>query len=144
MSRNIFFDDKTVMVVEDDLSVAEKITEQLTCLGFLDIHIATTLAQAKDILSRNTIDVALLDINLMGGETTLELGWSLSADAIPIVFFSGYNPQEMAQATRGYEFLEKPVSLPRLKASLHRAMLRSTSQSHAFMRKKMAGQAARQ
>ncbi len=145
MSGNIFFEDKAVLLVEDDLSVAEKVAGQLSSLGYSEVFIATNLRHAQDVLTRNVIDAALLDINLLAGETTFELGWSLSAEGVAVVFFfSGFNAQEMAHATRGYEFMEKPISLPRLKAALQRAILRVASQPPGFMRKKMAGQEARQ
>ncbi|MEO1024078.1 MAG: hypothetical protein AAFX07_00815 [Pseudomonadota bacterium] len=83
-------------------------------------------------------------MNLAAGETTIELGWALSGDNIPVVFISGFNAEDMAQLTRGHEFMEKPISLSRLKRALHRAMLRAPSQKQAFGRKKMAGQVARQ
>lgn len=144
MSKNIFFDDKIVLLVEDDLAVAEKVAGQLTALGYAEVLIATTLGQAQNVLDRNTIDAAVLDVNLLAGETTIELGWTLSAESVPVVFFSGFNADEMARLTRGHEFMEKPISLPRLKAALQRAILRAPSQAHSFARKKMAGHSARQ
>lgn len=144
MSKNIFFDDKIVLLVEDDLTVAEAVASQLSALGYAEVMITTTLSQTQDVLERNTIDAAVLDVNLLGGETTIELGWSLSSDGVPVVFFSGFNAEDMARATRGHEFMEKPISLPRLKAALQRAILRTPTQSIGYQRKKMAGQSARQ
>lgn len=144
MSKNIFFDDRNVLLVEDELAVAEKVSGHLSALGFAEVLIATSLAQAHSILERSQVDAAVLDVNLRGNEMTVELGWSMVADNIPVVFFSGFNADEMARLTRGHEFMEKPISVPRLKASLQRAMLRVPSQAQNFERKKMAGQTARQ
>lgn len=144
MSESLHFGGKTVLLVEDELAVAEKVAQQLSLLGFADILSATTLSQAHDVLERWKIDIALLDVNLASNETTIELGWALTGDNIPVVFFSGYNPEDMARLTRGHEFMEKPVSLSRLKAAMHRAMLRAPSQSQTFKHKKMASQVARQ
>ncbi len=143
MSKNIFFENRTVLLVEDELAVAEKVSNQLSALGFSDVLIATTLGQAHSILERYVVDAAVLDVNLLGNETTVELGWSLTADDVPVVFFSGFDADEMARLTRGHEFMEKPISLPRLKAALQRAMVRTPTHPQ-FMRKKMAGQSARQ
>ena len=130
--------------MEDELLVAEKVSSQLSALGFAEVLIATTLGQAHGVLERHTVDAAVLDVNLLGNETTIELGWSLTAENVPVVFFSGFNADEMARLTRGHEFMEKPISLSRLKAALQRAMLRVPAQAQSFERKKMAGQQARQ
>lgn len=144
MTTNILFDDKTVLLVEDDLVVAENVAGDLNALGFLDVLTATTLSQSQEILENNSIDVAVLDVNLMGGKTTHDLAWALAADGVPVLFFSGVNADEIARSTRGHEFMEKPISLPRLKAALQRAIVRSPGQPHHFVDKKMAGRSARQ
>ena len=66
-----------------------------------------------------------LDVNLADGMQTVELGHLLAGEGVDVVFMSGFNPEDMARATRGFEFMEKPVSLPRLKAALQRAILRA-------------------
>lgn len=144
MSEGLLFGGKTILLVEDELVVIEKVERQLMSLGFSHVFGATTLNQAEDYIERESVDIALLDVNLAAGENTIEMGWALTGDNIPVVFFSGFNPEDMARLTRGHEFMEKPISLPRLKAALHRAMLRAPSQSQTFGRKKMAGQMARQ
>ncbi|MEM8802410.1 MAG: response regulator [Pseudomonadota bacterium] len=144
MRQGLLFEGKNVLLVEDELVVAEKVAQQLTALGFSEVLSATTLSQAHEILDRQDVSIALLDVNLAAGETTIELGWALSGDNIPVVFISGFNAEDMARLTRGHEFMEKPISLSRLKRALHRAMLRAPSQKQTFGRKKMAGQVARQ
>ncbi len=144
MNDDIFFGGKTVLLVEDEVFAAKMISKQLMALGIQDVLFAASLDEAREHLDAEAIDIALLDVNLRKGETTIELGWSLSAENVPVVFFSGFNAQEMAHATRGHEFMEKPVSLPRLKASMLRAMLRAPSFAPTMARTKMAGQEARQ
>jgi DNA-binding response OmpR family regulator len=144
MVHEILFTGKTVLVAEDDLETAEHVADLLTALGFETVLLATNLKQAQELIDRFEFDAALLDVNLRHGETTIELGWDLSADGIPIVFFSGFSPEDMARATRGHEFMEKPISLSRLKASLQRAVLRAPSLAHTFSKRKMASPEARQ
>lgn len=144
MNQTLGFRDKTVLLVDDDLVAIQKISEQTEALGFKDVLAAHTLSEAIQHVENDKIDLALLDVNLAGCETTIELGWSLSADHIPVVFFSGYNAQDMAAVTRGHEFLEKPISIPRLKAAIHRAILRAPTLAPAMAQIKMAGQVARQ
>lgn len=144
MRDDLQFGDKRILLVEDDLIVVEKVSRQLSLLGFAGVFVATSLIQAEDILEREQIDLAVLDVNMRTGETTIALGWALTAENIPTVFFSGLNPQDMARMTQGHEFMEKPISPSRLRAALHRAMLRAPSQAQSFKDKKMAGQSARQ
>ena len=144
MSDALLFVGKSVLLVEDELLVVEKVAQQLKSLGFSDVLCATTLNQAEDLLDREHVDIALLDVNLAAGETTIELGWALTGDSIPVVFYSGFNAEDMARLTRGHEFMEKPISLSRRKAALHRAMLRAPARTQTFKRKKMADQTARQ
>jgi DNA-binding response OmpR family regulator len=147
MSQHIFFAGKTVLLVEDDLLTADKLRGQLKALGFGRVLIALDLEDAASHRETHEIDAALLDVNLRERATTLKLGWSLAADNVPIVFFSGFNVEAMSKATRGHELMEKPISLPRLKAALLRAVLRAAPGQLAreqVARRKMAGQGARQ
>lgn len=144
MREHLLFRGKNVLLIEDELLVVEKVSQQLNLLGFQNVLSGTTLGQAYDCIERERIDIAVLDVNLLAGEKTIELGWALSGDGVPVVFISGFNADDMARMTRGHEFMEKPISPSRLKAALHRAILRAPSQAQTFKRKKMAGQAARQ
>ena len=145
MSQHMYFAGKKALLVEDDLIAADRLRSQLKSLGFDRVLIALDLSDAVTHLETHRVDAALLDVNLRDGATTFELGWSLAEENVSVVFFSGYNVEAMARATRGYEFMEKPISLPRLKASLRRARLRAAPRkAMRASRKKMAGHEARQ
>ncbi len=144
MSQDVSFNGKTVLLVEDELFLAEKISGQLATLGVGEVLTAVNLAEAAEHLGAEQIDLALLDVNLPKGETTIELGLSLARDEVPVVYFSGVSATDIERLSRKFEFLEKPLSVPRLKASMQRAMLRATSLAPARSAKKMAGQEARQ
>lgn len=114
----------TILVVEDSVLAAEKLIDTLALLGHNDTLHATDLKEADRILEHQKIDLALLDVKLAKGARTVELGRTLARAGVRVVFMSGFNPVEMAQATLGFEFIEKPISLSRLKATLHRAVIR--------------------
>ena len=143
MSQDVTFDGKTVLLVEDELFLAEKISGQLETLGVATVLTAVDLAEAESHVRVEQIDLALLDVNLPEGETTIDLGLALSRDAVPVVYFSGVSAPEVEGLSRSFEFLEKPLSVPRLKASMQRAILRVPALSPRAP-KKMAGQEARQ
>ena len=115
---------KCILLVEDDISLANDLEMLLGTLGYHDVYFASNLSDAQEIATAEKLDVALLDVNLGGGIKTVELGRRLAKEGVRILFMSAYNAEEMAMATRGFEFVEKPLSLPRLKASLQRAFLR--------------------
>ena len=144
MCRELLLDRTPVLLVEDNLAVARETKRQLFALGFKSVCVAATLSEAQALVEQRDFGMALLDINLAQGERTLELGWSLSASLLPVVFFSGFNLEEMARLTRGHEVLEKPVSLPRLKAAMQRAVLRRQVLANGAPQTKMAGHLARQ
>lgn len=125
MNYKDIFDVGTVLVVEDDVLAAETLIDKLAVLGHQDTLLATDLKQADQILETQKIDLALLDVKLAKGARTLELGRALSKQGVRVVFMSGFNRIEMARATQGFEFIEKPISLSRLKATLQRAVIRA-------------------
>lgn len=122
------FDVGTILVVEDDVLAAEKLIDNLATLGHDDILLATDLQEANRILELRKVDLALLDVKLAKGARTIDLGRKLSKSDVRVVFMSGFNRVEMTQATLGFEFIEKPISLSRLKATLHRAIIREPLQ----------------
>lgn len=73
----------------------------------------------------------MLDVNLPNGATTIELGGELSERGVSVVFFSGFSVADADDLTRHHEFLEKPLSVPRLKAAMQRAILRKSDATSA-------------
>lgn len=124
MKAELLFAEKTILLVEDEIILAERLVGMLKTLGCLDVLFAANLEDAEEIIETEPVDLALLDVNMADGMLTVDLGWALADRGASVVFMSGFNPEEMARATRGFEFLAKPVSLPRLKSALNRSLLR--------------------
>ena len=116
---------KCILLAEDENCCFKLIDRHLTVLGFNDVFVATNLMDAEKIAHSKTPDIALVNVNLNKGFRFVELGRTLATSGIPVLFMSGLNLKETAMATRGFELVEKPLSLPRLKAALHRTMLRA-------------------
>lgn len=124
MNYEDIFDAGTILIVEDDVLAAEKLIDMLAILGYEDTLLATNLDEAQRILTHRRIDLALLDVKLAKGARTVDLGRSLTRSGIRVVFMSGFNRMDMMRATVGFEFIEKPISPSRLKATLQRAIIR--------------------
>lgn len=131
MNYEDIFDVGTILLVEDDVLAAENLIDTLSTLGHTDVLHAIDLKEADCILKHRKIDLALLDVKLAKGARSLDLGRNLAASGVRVVFMSGFNRAEMALATIGFEFIEKPISLSRLIATLQRAVIREPL-SHSF------------
>jgi len=109
MSTNKGLEARRVLVVEDQYYLAADICDWLTDAGAKVLGPARNVQQASDLLKREAIDVAVVDINLGTGPTYV-LAEELSGRAVPFLFATGYDqaaiPSEFQNAPR----IEKPFS----------------------------------
>ena len=124
MNFEDMFEVGKILVVEDDVLVAKTIVDTLAVLGHNDVLMASDLKEASQTVSEQKIDLAFLDVKPAKGTRIFDLGKSLAKSGARVVFMTGHERLEMAQATVGVEFIEKPISPSRLKATLHRAIIR--------------------
>ena len=93
----------TVLVVEDEYLVAALIEDMLDSAGCVVRGPIARLAEAVDAASRETCDVAVLDINL-AGERIYPVAEILSRRKVPFVFVTGYSngvlPDKFAECPR--------------------------------------------
>jgi two-component sensor histidine kinase len=80
---------RKVLLLEDNLIVALEAEALLRSLGAVSVFAVSTVAAAVRMLSMETVDFGVLDINL-GFETSLTFGLALRAAKIPYLFASGY------------------------------------------------------
>jgi light-regulated signal transduction histidine kinase (bacteriophytochrome)/CheY-like chemotaxis protein len=80
---------KRILLLEDNMIVALTVENLLEDLGALHVWTASYIEAAEEIMDRETIDLAILDINL-GDETSFGLAMRLHAASIPFFFASGY------------------------------------------------------
>ena len=109
-----------VLVVDDDLSVRETLSELLRVTGH-SVTTAGTFEEAAALLQNVAAwDVMLVDQILPGGNG-LDLAAQARAGGIGAVVCSGH-PQEIADlAQRGVAYLAKPFSAAALEAALRAA-----------------------
>lgn len=111
-----------ILIVEDEMLIAAKISTLLTELGY---EVVGILARAEDALlqaEENAPDMALLDIRLKGKMDGVELALALQkARELPIIFLTA-NADEAtfnrAKAAKPYAFVSKPFK----KTDLQRAI----------------------
>lgn len=81
-----------VLIVEDDLTIADMLRDALEAAGFTVTDIARTFAEAVSAAGRDTPDFAVVDVNLANGD----LGTDVAAHfrrigTIGIVLSTGYD-----------------------------------------------------
>ena len=103
-----------VLVVEDEILIAEMVRETLTENGFA-VHAVSNAAEALAYLAGNEpVDVMFTDINLPGGMDGAALAQNVRATRpdLPVVFASGrWALLEQLKAFPNSVILQKPYSL---------------------------------
>ncbi len=80
----------TVLLVEDDAEAAADLTETLDAAGHRVVGPFHSAEAAEAATALHAIDLALLDINLSGEATGVDLARSLKARwGVPVIFLSG-------------------------------------------------------
>ncbi|WP_035485701.1 response regulator [Geminicoccus roseus] len=95
-----------VLIAEDEPVVALFLEDLLLELG-CRVVVTTGLAQAVQAARSETIDVAILDINL-NGEQSYPAAAALLARGIPFGFASGYGPEGRDPSFADVPVLAKP------------------------------------
>ncbi len=106
---------KKVLIVEDDTAIADAIGYRLRAVGY-EVTTAADAVYAIQHAVEETPDVAVLDINLPGGNGLLvaeRLMQSDQTDGIPVIFITASKKpkhKERAGELNAVAFLEKPFS----------------------------------
>jgi len=99
-----------VLVAEDEPILRLELATLLQDSGATVVGPAAHLDDGLALAERYKVDVALLDINL-GGRNVSSLAERLRAQAVPVVFLSGYkDPELLSPLLRGLPRLQKPAA----------------------------------
>jgi len=123
-----------IMVVDDEVGIRELLSEILSDEGH-QVLLAENAESARRLRERQRPDLVLLDIWMPDTDgITLLKEWAASGQlTMPVVMMSGHGTIETAvEATRvgALDYLEKPIALQRLLATVKRA-LRNQDQATA-------------
>lgn len=81
------------LVVEDNMVIALDASDMLSALGAPHVHTASSVADGLAIVSKHTIDLALLDVNL-GDETSIPVIEKCQEMGIPTILATGYGADQ--------------------------------------------------
>jgi len=103
-------DTRTILVVEDDFTIASNLTKSLEKLGASIIGPANSVASAMALIeSAAKLDAAVLDIHL-GSEKVFPVAQALLARGVPFVFTTGYSQASLPRAFAKQDLCEKPIN----------------------------------
>lgn len=115
-----------ILVVEDEIIIADNICETLSDLGYDALEPAISYSQAMEILETEKPDIAILDIQLSGKKDGVDIAWKIKEDYnIPFVFLtsnSDINTIDRVKKLDPPAFLVKPFNKEELFASIEIAL----------------------
>jgi DNA-binding NtrC family response regulator len=116
---------KTVLYVEDEALIAMDGEAILRDMGFEQISVFLSFRDAQAAISSQSFDLALLDINLGGGETSLPLADALLTKGTRIMFASGYNSSEGLVDHFKVPLVQKPFDETSLRTAVMKTLCNS-------------------
>jgi len=124
-----------ILVVDDEIGIRELLSEILADEGHA-VQLAENAARARALRSAARPDLVLLDIWMPDTDgITLLKEWAANGQlTMPVVMMSGHGTIETAvEATRigAVDFLEKPIALQKLLATVKRALRNGGTQTQA-------------
>ena len=109
-----------VLVVEDQFLIAIATEGMLARLGCIVVGPVPTVARALDLLERDRVDFAILDVNL-GRERSTTVAEALRARGVPFALATGYDRSQLPEeAFRDAQHLGKPIDFHRLAETIRR------------------------
>ena len=103
---------KRILVVDDEVIIADDLCNTLNKLGYEAMEPALSYKQAIEVLGNEPIDLAILDINLGGRKTGMDVAEYIQEHLnIPFIYLSSHTDAktlELAKNTMPYAYLVKP------------------------------------
>ena len=132
---NIMSQEISILIVEDEVLIAQDLKEILEEVGYTEIFKARNYHQAIDTLNTNNIDIILLDINLNDTKSGIDLGNHIHQNLyIPFIYITSYSDAETianVKQTKPSAFLLKPYNKTHLLASIEIALFNYSSNQNA-------------
>ncbi|MGV3610211.1 MAG: LytR/AlgR family response regulator transcription factor [Fluviicola sp.] len=107
-----------ILIVEDEPFAAEELKEKLEKLNHEVTGIAESYDEALELIRTNKPELALVDIELKGELTGIDLSEELQNMGIPFLYLTGLEDEHIydkAVQTGSLKFLSKPIDLLNLR-----------------------------
>ena len=110
-----------VLVVEDEMMIAMLIEDMLDEFGCKLVGPATNVPRALELIGKESIAVAVLDLNL-DGKDTYAIADALQRKNVPFIFATGYGSTGLRQEYGNRPVLQKPFQARDLSTALTEAL----------------------
>ena len=112
---------KRILVVEDDYLIAADLERALTAHGVVVVGPASNVNKALVLFDDESIDAALLDVNLEGSNSYI-VADRLKERLVPYMFLSGYDGGSLPEKYRTIPRLSKPFTMSALLSAIERLL----------------------
>ena len=106
-----------VLLVEDELLIAMLLEETLEDAGYTVVGPYSRLSEALEAADHETVDAALLDVNL-AGEKVYPAAERLAGRGVPFLLLSGYGDKALPPDRQHWRHLSKPFNQTDLLAAV--------------------------
>jgi CheY-like chemotaxis protein len=110
---------RRVLIVEDEILLAMNLEDMLAELGHNVVAMATRMPEAMTLAANSDIDLAILDLNLLGA-LSFPVAEILRARGVPFLFATGYGSQGLTEEYRAELVLAKPYGIGELESALNK------------------------
>jgi CheY-like chemotaxis protein len=115
---------RKVLVVEDEMMIAMLIEDMLDEFGCKLVGPATNVPRALELIGKESIDIAVLDLNLSGKDTYV-IADALQEKNVPFIFATGYGSKGLREGYGNRPVLQKPFQTKDLEIALAQALASS-------------------
>ena len=126
-----------ILVVEDDKILAMGLVEKLKDLGYAVSGLATSGAEAIEMVKKSKPDLILMDIVLKGSMDGIETArFIINLYDVPVIYLTAYADDEIlkrAEKTCPYGYILKPYKDTELKANIKMAIYKHNSSKESIM-----------
>ncbi len=116
---------RKVLVVEDEMMIAMLIEDMLDEPGCTLVGPATNVPRALDLIDKEQVEVAVLDLNL-DGQDTYAIADALQRKNLPFIFATGYGSAGLRKEYGNRPVLQKPFQISELDTALVEALAGSS------------------
>ena len=121
--------DQRILVVEDEVLIAEEIRERLTTAGFTVVAVVDTGAAAIELALQERPDLVLMDIRLKGPMDGVEAAETIyDRCGVPIVYLTAHSDQSTLQRAKtraAFGYVLKPFRIENLLVAIDLGIYRS-------------------
>ena len=107
-----------ILIVEDEPLIAMMLEDFLEALDKQVAGTADNVASALAVIAGGTVDAAILDVNLRGGETSWAIADALAAKGLPFLIATGGSDDMIADGHKDRPVLAKPFTMDGVERAL--------------------------